>query len=52
MSDIKVNNLGTVLGPALQKKNGGQRVSLNQSPDIFQKAPFNIDNKNDGNHRS
>ena len=44
MSDIKVNNLGTVLGPALQKKNGGQRVSLNQSPDTFQKALFNLDN--------
>ena len=43
MSDIKINNLGTVLGPALQKKNGEQRVSLNQSPDTFDKASFNLE---------
>ena len=44
MSDIKVNNLGNVLGPVLKKRGNGRRISLTYSNDTFKKSPFDIEN--------
>lgn len=44
MRDIKINNLGAVLGPALSQKILEKKISLTQEPDTFGKEKFNLDN--------